>query len=115
MALDDEFRRPVRSDVPTLILVGDLDPRTPTENAHEIASTLSRAQVITLENATHQFDLFGSAPMRALLQRFLRGSHSAPTGSFFPRSPSNDRGVRGQTGVRRGSDRGSTGVRPHGV
>ena len=73
LALDDEFRRPVRSDVPTLILVGDLDPRTPTQNAHEIASTLSRAQVVTLENATHQFDLFGSAPMRSLLQRFLRG------------------------------------------
>ena len=30
--LGDSFRAPVRSDVPTLILVGDLDARTPVEN-----------------------------------------------------------------------------------
>lgn len=71
--LGNEFRRPVRSDAPTLILVGDLDPRTPIENATEIATTLSRASVVTLENATHQFDLFGSAPIREILGQFLRG------------------------------------------
>ncbi len=71
--LGEEFRRPVRSDVPALILVGDLDPRTPVDNAREIAATLPRAQVVVLENATHQFDLFGAAPIRTLLDRFLRG------------------------------------------
>jgi pimeloyl-ACP methyl ester carboxylesterase len=71
--LGDDFRRPVTSAVPTLILVGDLDPRTPVENAREVAATLSHATVVTLENATHQFDLFGAAPIREILGRFLRG------------------------------------------
>ena len=75
--LGNEFRRPVRSDAPTLIMVGDLDPRTPVENAREIATTLPRASVVTLENATHQFDLFGSPSIRELLGRFLRGEHPA--------------------------------------
>ena len=75
--LGNEFRRPVVSDVPTLIVVGDLDPRTPVENAREVAETLSRSTVVTLENATHQFDLFGSAPIRDILGQFLRGQKLA--------------------------------------
>ncbi|HET7221542.1 MAG TPA: alpha/beta hydrolase, partial [Vicinamibacterales bacterium] len=70
--LGDDFRRPVVSSVPTLILVGDLDPRTPVANAREIAATLSAAQVVVLENATHQFDVFGSPAIRDVLARFLR-------------------------------------------
>ena len=70
--LGDGFRQPVRSDVPVLILAGDLDPRTPIENAREIAATLPRASVVVLENATHQFDLFGSPAIRSLLAAFLR-------------------------------------------
>jgi pimeloyl-ACP methyl ester carboxylesterase len=76
--LGDEFRRPVTSDVPALLLVGDLDPRTPTENASDVAATLPRATVVTVENATHQFDLFGSAQIRETLRRFLRGDAVAP-------------------------------------
>jgi pimeloyl-ACP methyl ester carboxylesterase len=71
--LGEDFRRPVRSDVPALLLVGDLDPRTPVENAREIAATLPRARVVVIENATHQFDVFGSAPIREVIERFLRG------------------------------------------
>lgn len=75
--LGNDFRRPVTSDVPALIMVGDLDPRTPLTNAREVAATLSRATVVTLENATHQFDLFGSAPIREILSQFLRGQKLA--------------------------------------
>jgi pimeloyl-ACP methyl ester carboxylesterase len=71
--LGDDFRRPVKSDVPTLIVVGDLDPRTPVENAREIATNLGRSHLVVLENATHQFDLFGNASIRALIGKFLRG------------------------------------------
>ena len=71
--LGELYRRPVSSDVPTLILVGDLDPRTPVANAREIAATLSRSSVVIVENATHQFDLFGSAPIRDVLIDFLQG------------------------------------------
>ncbi len=70
--LGDAFREPVRSDVPALILVGDLDPRTPVENAREIAATLENGRVVVVENATHRFDVFGSAEVRAVLARFLR-------------------------------------------
>jgi pimeloyl-ACP methyl ester carboxylesterase len=71
--LGESFRQPVRSSVPTLILVGDLDPRTPVGNAREIAATLTAAQVVILENATHQFDMFGSPAIRSVLSRFLSG------------------------------------------
>jgi pimeloyl-ACP methyl ester carboxylesterase len=70
--LGDSYRQPVRSDVPVLIVAGDLDPRTPVENAREIAATLPRASVVVVENATHQFDLFGSTAMREMLAAFLR-------------------------------------------
>lgn len=76
--LGDDFRRPPKSAVPTLIIVGDLDPRTPTENATEVAATLSRATVVTVENATHQFDFFGTAQIRDVLGRFLRGEAIEP-------------------------------------
>jgi len=71
--LGDAFRQPVTSSVPTLILVGDLDPRTPVENGREIVQHLSRGRLIVLENAGHQFNLFGAPPLRAVLARFLRG------------------------------------------
>jgi pimeloyl-ACP methyl ester carboxylesterase len=71
--LGDDFRRPARSEVPVVILVGDLDPRPPVENAREIAATLPNAQIVTLEIATHQFDLFGNMAIRTVLSRFLNG------------------------------------------
>lgn len=70
--LGDDFRKPIHSAVPTLILVGDLDPRTPVANAREIAATLSAAKAVVVENATHQFDVFGSADIRDVLGSFLR-------------------------------------------
>lgn len=75
--LGDTFRRPVASGVPALLLVGDLDPRTPVENAREIANTLPNGRVVVLENAGHQFDLFGTAAVRDVLDRFLRGEPPA--------------------------------------
>ena len=49
-----------------------LDPRTPVANAREIAVTLAAAKVVVVENATHQFDVFGSSEIRDVLGRFLR-------------------------------------------
>jgi len=70
--LGDFFREPVSSKVPTLILAGELDPRTPVANGQQIANTLPNARVIVVKNASHQFDVFGSADIRSLLARFLR-------------------------------------------
>lgn len=69
--LGEGYRSTVRSDVPALILAGDLDARTPVENAREIAAGLCRAQVVVVENAAHEFDLFGNPALRPLLRDFL--------------------------------------------
>ncbi len=71
--LPAHFREPVRSGVPALILVGDLDIRTPVTNAETIAETLPNAEVVVVENAAHQFNLFGDAQLRAVLRAFLAG------------------------------------------
>jgi pimeloyl-ACP methyl ester carboxylesterase len=84
--LGEEFRRAIKSEIPTLILVGDLDPRTPLVNAREIAITLPAAKIVVLENATHQFDLFGSSPIRAVLGQFLRGGAVTTDTLTFPLS-----------------------------
>jgi pimeloyl-ACP methyl ester carboxylesterase len=43
----------VRSDIPTLILTGYFDDRTPTEHARRIASTLSRAYLVEFPDEGH--------------------------------------------------------------
>lgn len=85
--LGDVYRSPVRSRVPTLILAGDLDARTPVENAHEIAATLPNAHVVVLGNGAHEFDLFGSTALRPLLQDFLADRPVGATRVALPPIP----------------------------
>lgn len=82
--LPDAFRQPVGVAVPTLLLAGDLDARTPVENAREIAAALPDARVVVVQNAAHQFDLFGPPPLRRLLADFLRGHGELPTQVTLP-------------------------------
>jgi pimeloyl-ACP methyl ester carboxylesterase len=82
--LGDDFRAPVTSSVPVLILVGDLDPRTPIENGREIVRTLASGRLVVVENASHQFDVFGSAPIRAVLGQFLSGAAIPATPLTLP-------------------------------
>jgi pimeloyl-ACP methyl ester carboxylesterase len=44
---------PLRSDIPTLIITGEYDLRTPVEDARRIASTLSHAYVVVLPGMGH--------------------------------------------------------------
>ena len=46
-------RNPVHSDIPTLIVTGRFDDRTPTDHARRIASTLSRAYLVELPDEGH--------------------------------------------------------------
>jgi pimeloyl-ACP methyl ester carboxylesterase len=46
-------RAPVRSDIPTLILSGHFDDRTPAEHARRIASTLRRASLVEFPDEAH--------------------------------------------------------------
>jgi pimeloyl-ACP methyl ester carboxylesterase len=50
---DPSTQTPVRSDIPTLILTGYFDDRTPTEQARRIAATLSRVYLVELPNEGH--------------------------------------------------------------
>lgn len=85
--LPASFRRPVRSAIPVLIIVGDLDVRTPVANAEEIAATLAGARVVVAENAAHQFNLFGNRQMRELLSGFVSGRSIAETRVSLPALP----------------------------
>lgn len=71
--LADSFRAAVTSDAPVLMIVGDLDVRTPIANATEIAANLPNAQIVVVENAAHAFNLFGNAELRAILADFVAG------------------------------------------
>ena len=81
------FRAPVQSSIPVLIIVGDLDVRTPVANAEEIAATLTGARVVVVENAAHQFSLFSSQPLRELLGEFLSGQPIEETRVTLPALP----------------------------
>ncbi|MDX2046436.1 MAG: alpha/beta fold hydrolase [Chitinophagaceae bacterium] len=52
----DDFREPVKSDIPTLIISGSFDPVTPPAWAKDIASHLSNCIVVTIPQMSHMFD-----------------------------------------------------------
>jgi pimeloyl-ACP methyl ester carboxylesterase len=70
--LGDDFRAPVRSDVPVLVLAGELDPRTPAANGREIVKHLPNGKLVVISGGRHAFDIFGSEEIRAMLREFLR-------------------------------------------
>ncbi len=47
------FLDPVKSDVPVLLVSGELDPVTPPWLAQAVAKTLSRSRLVLVHNATH--------------------------------------------------------------
>jgi pimeloyl-ACP methyl ester carboxylesterase len=54
---DRTVLQPVRSDVPTLILVGEFDPATPPESGKRIAATLSKAVLVVLPARGHDVNV----------------------------------------------------------
>jgi len=50
-----EYYRPIASDVPILMLSGDLDPATPTEFARQAIASLSNGRQIILRNTPHHY------------------------------------------------------------
>jgi pimeloyl-ACP methyl ester carboxylesterase len=87
--LGESFRSRLRSDVPVLILVGDLDSRTPLENATELLRDLPRGHLIEVANAGH--DLNWMQPeLRTAWSEFLAGKPvtttrvAAPAPKFVP-------------------------------
>ncbi len=62
------FRAPIKSDVPALLISGGLDPVTPPEISVALAKALSRSQVVVLEDGTHGT---GSACVDGIVGKFV--------------------------------------------
>jgi pimeloyl-ACP methyl ester carboxylesterase len=70
--LGDGFRREIRSDIPVLLLSGDLDVRTPIEEQAAATAGLTRLHRILVRNGGH--DLFEAHPdVPAILTDFFSG------------------------------------------
>jgi pimeloyl-ACP methyl ester carboxylesterase len=73
--LGDEFRRPVRSAVPTLFIAGTMDGRTPPSNVVAMRGGLPNAATLLVVGAAHDDDLVVSDPgIAEAMLRFLRGA-----------------------------------------
>lgn len=72
--LGDEFRAPLRSEVPVLFISGTLDARTPISNAEEYRTGFPNSTHIIIEGAVHSDPLFLSSPkIKEGMMEFLRG------------------------------------------
>lgn len=76
--LGDDFRAPVRSSIPTLVVSGTLDGRTPVSNGEEVLKHLKRGAHLVVEGAGHGDPLFLASPaILETMQAFLRGEKVA--------------------------------------
>lgn len=72
--LGDEFREPLRSDMPVLCLSGEFDVRTPPSNAEAILEHLPNGHHVIITRAGHDNDLWVSSPKIAeCIVAFFRG------------------------------------------
>jgi len=70
--LGNDFRTPIKSEVPTLFLSGTLDGRTSIDDANEIRLGFSKNQQVIVEGASHDF--YNLTPMvRDAMLAFLDG------------------------------------------
>lgn len=56
-----DYFKAIKSDIPTLIISGSLDPVTPTSMAKEIAGHLSRSRLVVIPEMAHLFDGLSNA------------------------------------------------------
>lgn len=70
--LGDEFRAPVRSEVPTLFVSATLDGKTPPERAQRARAGFPNSVHVVLENGGHN-DLLMHPEVHARILRFLAG------------------------------------------
>ena len=82
---DKSEHQAVRSDIPTLILSGRFDDRTPTEHARRIAATLSHAYLYEFPNEGH--DARPGACHLSILKQFFDNPFRAPDASCISAIP----------------------------
>jgi pimeloyl-ACP methyl ester carboxylesterase len=72
--LGDEFRSPLKSNVPVLFISGTLDARTPVSNAEEYRKGFTTSTHMIIDGAVHSDPLFLSSPkIKDGMMEFLRG------------------------------------------
>ena len=72
--LGEEFRSPVKSDVPALFISGTLDARTPVSNAEEYRAGFANSTHLIIDGAVHSDPLFLSSPqIKDVMLRFMKG------------------------------------------
>jgi len=70
--LPEDFETPITVDVPTMLLVGRLDPAMPPTWSRELAETLPNARVVEVPEGQHSFvGMSGVGCILDLLQRFI--------------------------------------------
>lgn len=82
---DSSEHAPIRSGIPTLILTGRFDDRTPTEHARRIAAWLTRAYVYEFPNEGH-----GARPVgchQSIINRFFENPFREPDASCIKSIP----------------------------
>jgi pimeloyl-ACP methyl ester carboxylesterase len=82
---DPSEHKPVRSDIPTLILTGRFDDRTPTEQAHRIGATLTHAYQYEFPNEGHDAPPVGCH--LSILMQFFENPFRAPDSSCIAAIP----------------------------
>ena len=82
---DDAMPALVRSDIPTLILTGYFDDRTPTEQAQRIARALSRAYMVEFPDEAH--DTRPAACHAAIVTQFFADPSRLPDTSCVAMIP----------------------------
>ena len=72
--LGDDYRSPVRGDMPVLFISGTLDIKTPPENAEDVLAGFPNGHHLVIHGGSHDDDLFLSSPKIAeAMIGFLRG------------------------------------------
>jgi len=82
---DGSMPAPVRSEIPTLILTGYFDDRTPTDHAYRIAATLGRAYLVEFPDEGH--DTRPGACHAAIVLQFLEDPTRQPDTSCVATIP----------------------------
>ncbi len=72
--LGAEFRKPVRSNVPVLMISGTLDGRTPPARAEDVRKGFTNGVHLIVEGASHDDDLWFSTPViKETIMSFMKG------------------------------------------
>ena len=80
--LSDSFRGPLVSQIPALLVAGDLDARTPVANAEEVARGMPNADLLIVEHGGH--GIMGYPEINPIMLAFFRGAASFPKSIALP-------------------------------